>query len=84
MRKFDRALLLLVGKAADKPVDAERPGLWVRAELPTLNVDDWIAIGRVISTGGGTGSGAAQPLTLEGADLEAGTMRGASAANSTI
>ena len=72
--KFDRALLT-VGKAADKPVDAERTGLWVRAEMPALNLDDWIAIGRVISAGGGTGSGAAKSLTLEGADLDAGTMQ---------
>ena len=39
----DRALLSL-GKAIERSdADrAERPGLWVRAELPALNIDDWI------------------------------------------
>ncbi len=41
----DRALLSL-GKAIERSdADrAERPGLWVRAELPALNVDDWITV----------------------------------------
>jgi uncharacterized protein (TIGR02099 family) len=75
--KFDRALLVL-GKPADKPVDAERSGLWVRAELPTLNVDDWLTIGRMASASGNAGApgaAAAKALILEGADLDAGTMQ---------
>ncbi len=40
----DRALLSL-GRAIERPdaARAERPGLWVRAELPALSVDDWLA-----------------------------------------
>ena len=42
---IDRALLSL-GKAIERSdADrAERPGLWVRAELPALNVDEWVAL----------------------------------------
>ncbi len=42
---IDRALLSL-GSAIDRPdaARAERPGLWVRGEIPALNVDDWIAV----------------------------------------
>jgi uncharacterized protein (TIGR02099 family) len=77
--KFDRALLTL-GKAADKPADAERGGLWVRAEMPTLNVDDWLTIGRMLSPDGAGGASSASPgnakgISLEGADLDAATMQ---------
>ena len=43
----DRALLSL-GRAIERPdgARAERPGLWVRAELPALSVDDWLAATR--------------------------------------
>src|SRR5437660_752737 len=42
---IDRALVSL-GKAIERTdADrAERPGLWVRAELPALNIDDWITV----------------------------------------
>ena len=42
---IDRALISL-GKASERSdaERAERPGLWVRAELPALNVDDWITV----------------------------------------
>ncbi len=42
---IDRALLSL-GRAIEQPdaARADRPGLWVRGELPALNVDDWIAM----------------------------------------
>ncbi len=33
--RFDRALLLL-GKAVERPAEAERTGLWIRANLPAL------------------------------------------------
>ena len=42
---IDRALLSL-GSAIERPdaARAERPGLWIRGEVPALNVDDWIAV----------------------------------------
>ncbi len=43
--KVDRALLSL-GRATERAdaARADRPGLWIRGELPALNVDDWIAL----------------------------------------
>ena len=42
---IDRVLVSL-GRAIERPdaARAERPGLWIRGELPALNVDDWIAL----------------------------------------
>ena len=75
-------MLLVVGKGAERPVDAERNGLWVRADLPKLNVDDWLAIGRTLTApaapvagGSAAAAGGEAPIALEGADLRAGTMQ---------
>ncbi len=81
--RVDR-VLLVVGKGAERPVDADRSGLWVRADLPKLNVDDWLAIGRTLAAAANpqpapdsvmTGPPGDGPMTLEGADLQAGTMQ---------
>ena len=42
---IDRVLVSL-GRAIERSdaARAERPGLWMRGELPALNVDDWIAM----------------------------------------
>jgi uncharacterized protein (TIGR02099 family) len=72
--RFDR-VLLVVGNGADRPVDAERPGLWIRADVAQLNVDDWLVIGRAVAAGGTGGGAASTPMTLEGADLEAATIQ---------
>ncbi len=70
---IDRALLSL-GRATERPdaTRAERPGLWVRAELPALNVDDWLAAARRGATedAGRRDEG----VTLAGADLDAGSL----------
>jgi len=68
---IDRALVSL-GKAIERTdADrAERPGLWVRAELPALNIDDWITVLRRE-----TGAAAERKQSLPefaGADLEVG------------
>jgi len=49
---IDRALLSL-GRAIEQPdaARAERPGLWVRGDLPALNIDDWIAIAPKLGVG---------------------------------
>jgi hypothetical protein len=39
---FDRALLLL-GKAVERTADSERSGFWIRADLPTLDLDEWLS-----------------------------------------
>jgi len=71
----DRAFLSL-GKAIERnDADrAERSGLWVRAELPALNIDDWITVLRRDS-----GSSAEREHALPnfaGADLDIGQCEG--------
>ena len=70
---FDRALLSL-GRAIERPdaARAERPGLWVRAELPTLSVDDWLATTR--GTTPKDGERQDEGLALAGADLDVGQL----------
>jgi uncharacterized protein (TIGR02099 family) len=69
---IDRALLSL-GKAIERPdADrAERPGLWVRAELPALNVDDWITVVRREGSAAAAERKQSVPA-LAGADLDVG------------
>ncbi|HVN35790.1 MAG TPA: YhdP family protein [Casimicrobiaceae bacterium] len=66
---IDRALISL-GKAIERPDPerAERPGLWVRAELPALNVDDWVTVLRREGPAGAERREALPPLA--GADLD--------------
>ncbi len=67
----DRALLSL-GKAIERS-DADRaehPGLWVRAELPALNVDDWITVLR--REGGSAAERKEAMAAFAGADLDVG------------
>jgi len=68
---IDRALLSL-GRAIERPdvARADRPGLWVRAELPTLNVDDWLALMRGKTAN--DGERLPEGLALGGADLDVG------------
>jgi uncharacterized protein (TIGR02099 family) len=67
--KIDRALLSL-GRSTERAdaSRAEQPGLWIRGELPTLNVDDWIAL---LPKGPANESGRpSSALALAGADLD--------------
>jgi uncharacterized protein (TIGR02099 family) len=71
---IDRALISL-GKAMERPdADrAERPGLWVRGELPALNVDDWITVLR--REGAAAAAERKQMIPpLAGADLDVGQV----------
>ncbi len=66
---IDRVLLSL-GRAMERPdaARAERPGLWIRGEVPALNVDDWIAL---LTRFGTTESVRQHPgLALAGADFD--------------
>ena len=69
---IDRALVSL-GSAIERPDSdrAERPGLWVRAELPALNVDDWITVLRRQGSAAAAERKEAIP-PLAGADLDVG------------
>jgi uncharacterized protein (TIGR02099 family) len=70
---IDRALLSL-GRAIERPDagGAERPGLWIRAELPTLNVDDWVALMR--REGTTVADRQDQAFGFSGADLDVGQL----------
>ena len=76
----DRALLL-VGKATERPGDTERPGLWIRADVGVLNIDDWLAVrareeaksGAREETKGATSGGGG--LALNGVDLDASLLQ---------
>ncbi len=61
--------LLLAGSAVERPGDANRPGLWVRANLPAIDVDDWLAVDDGTSTG--AAQAAPSPMRLAGIDLVA-------------
>ena len=55
----DRALVTL-GKAAARAADPTESGIAIRGDLPTLDVDQWLAVGRSVSSrdmarGSGTG-----------------------------
>src|SRR5206468_983866 len=65
--QFDRALLLL-GKAVERPADSERAGFWVRADLPSLDLDDWLSFSRALPS---RGTGA---LDFDGADIDATSL----------
>jgi uncharacterized protein (TIGR02099 family) len=73
--------LVLLGRAVERGGDTERKGLWVRADVPTLNVDDWLAFQRSLDAPPAAGSAppispvAAPALALEGLDLAAGTLQ---------
>jgi uncharacterized protein (TIGR02099 family) len=71
---IDRALLSL-GKAIERQdADrAERPGLWVRAELPALDVDDWITVLRRAGSADAAERKEVIP-SLAGADLDVGQV----------
>ncbi len=69
----DRVLLSL-GRAAGRPdaARAERPGVWVRAELPELNVDDWLALRDREKAALSAAADAIPPLA--GVDLDVGDL----------
>ena len=66
---IDRALLSL-GRAVERPdaMRADRPGLWIRAELPAFKADDWIPL-LPRETASGSGRQDSVPA-LAGADFD--------------
>ncbi len=65
---------LLIGRAAERAdaARAERPGFWVRAEVPALDVDDWLAVMRPQKPAEAS-SGSGMP-PLAGLDLDVGAL----------
>jgi uncharacterized protein (TIGR02099 family) len=75
----DRAQVLL-GKSMDRPAPPPRRGLWIRADLPRLNVDDWLAFRRSLDARPGAAPAAPASLTpaaltFDGIDLRAGELQ---------
>ena len=68
----DRALVLL-GKAASEAAEPEQPGIWIRGDVPSLNLDDWLAVDSQKS-GEASGGLATNALQVNGIDLTAGTL----------
>ena len=68
---IDRGLFVL-GRPADgsAPERADRPGLWVRAVLPTFNLDDWLALKRRSDPAATAGDG----LEVAGIDLDVNVL----------
>ena len=69
----DRALIL-VGKTAGDTTEATQPGVWIRADVPAIDVDAWLDAD-LMPTQPSPGDAGRAPLALEGVDL-----RGASVA----
>ncbi len=75
----DRTLVLL-GTAVERPEDAALTGLSIRADVPSLNVDDWLAFQRNLETGeaGRATNGVAPPapgLAIDRLEIEAGVLQ---------
>ncbi|HEY5366765.1 MAG TPA: AsmA-like C-terminal region-containing protein, partial [Casimicrobiaceae bacterium] len=68
---IERALLL-AGSASEKPGDSERPGLWIRADLAAINIDDWLAVDAPAAAAGAPSP--PPPLKLMGIDLTAARL----------
>ncbi|MEO8848283.1 MAG: YhdP family protein [Casimicrobiaceae bacterium] len=68
---IERALLL-AGTAVEKPGDAERAGLWIRADLPSIDIDDWLSVDAAAPAA--TAVTAPPSLRLGGIDLAAGRL----------
>ncbi len=60
----DRALLAL-GKASG---EADRPGLWVRGDVPAVDLDGWLTLKKQLDSGGG------DALALSGVDVTVGAL----------
>jgi uncharacterized protein (TIGR02099 family) len=73
--RVDRALVLL-GKAMEGTAEPTRSGLWIRADVPRLNVDDWLAFQRNLAAPTASApAGGAPALSLDGFDIEAGELQ---------
>ncbi len=64
-------VLVLVGRAATQPADNDRAGVWIRGDLPSLDVDEWVAVkaraqARSVSSAPG--------LAIRGVDLDTGVL----------
>ncbi|MGE5170731.1 MAG: YhdP family protein [Rudaea sp.] len=68
---IDRALVL-VGDAANPPAEPQSPGVWIRANVDSISVDDWLAVDLPTASPGADGS--ADAAAINGIDLQAANV----------
>ncbi len=66
--------LLVAGSAVEQPGDAERPGLWIRADLASIDVDDWLALDVPAPATTSAAKPASAGMKLMGVDVAATRM----------
>ncbi len=64
-------VLVLAGTAVEQAGDAERPGLWIRAGLESIDVDDWLDVDATTAPAGGAHPDRGPGMELQGIDLAA-------------
>ena len=70
-RAIDRALVL-VGKAVGEATQPTQPGVWVRADVVVLNLDDWLGVD--LSPRGAAQGPSADSLAVSGVELRAESL----------
>jgi uncharacterized protein (TIGR02099 family) len=65
-------ILVLVGKAASETAEPDRPGTWIRADVGSVNVDDWLAVD--MATGDAADANG-DALTINGVDIQAASVQ---------
>ena len=66
-------MLVLVGKAIAETAEPEQPGVWIRADVDALDVDDWLAVDMrsAAPSKGATADG----LVINGIDIQASSLQ---------
>ncbi|MEP7205524.1 MAG: YhdP family protein [Casimicrobiaceae bacterium] len=73
--RVDRAVVAIGGASREPDARSVRPGLWLRAQLAALDVDEWLAIERPDARGAAaTMAPGIDELTLAGVDIDAGRL----------
>lgn len=65
-------MLILVGKAAAEAGQPVQPGTWIRADVESINVDDWLAVD---VPAGDAKDASAHALTINGVDIRATSLQ---------
>ena len=64
--------LIVLGTSTAEPAEPEQPGLWIRGDVATLNLDDWLDVEPRGTSA--SGRSATDAPVLNGVDLTAGTL----------
>jgi uncharacterized protein (TIGR02099 family) len=66
-------MLVLVGKAAAETTEPEQPGVWIRADVDALDVDDWLAVD--MRSAAPSRGATADALAINGVDIQASSLQ---------